>query len=235
MDLNPYEELGVDRMATEAEIRKAYRQRSKTAHPDTKGDRAEWDRVSKSLVVLTDPKKRKIYDETGRIEEDRPDNDRAAALQLIEQHIGEIVNGYIASGFAPISDPRKTDMASTLASRIRKEIRTAEAAVPGGEKVLTYLKDVSRRFRLKAGNAVMPEDDPIGRGFQRQIAGTEQQLRDLQHSIEVNKLALKIADGYAFEVDSPYCNPMQRTNWGLPELELTADDLRAGLERKWPR
>ncbi len=214
MDLNPYEELGVDRNASEAHIRSAYRAQAKIHHPDVGGDREEWDRMSTALAVLTDPKKRKTYDDTGRIEEDRPDNDRASALQIIEQHVGAIVNEYIASGFRPDRDPRQTDMAATLASRIRKDIRTGKDAIPGGEKVVAYLKDVAKRFRLKKA-AAAPDDDPIGRGFQRQIASTEQQLQDLRHSIEVNEIALKIATSYAFDVDAS--SPYHEASFGFPQ------------------
>lgn len=37
--------LGVASAAAAADVRAAYRQRARTAHPDTGGDRAEWDRL----------------------------------------------------------------------------------------------------------------------------------------------------------------------------------------------
>jgi hypothetical protein len=56
---------------------------------------------------------------------------------------------------------------------------------------------------------------------------TEQQLRDLRHSIEVNELALKIATAYAFDVDQA------PSSYGL--RMPSADDLRHEMESVWPR
>lgn len=200
-DLNPYEELGVERDADEATIRRAYRGKAKTAHPDAGGTEEAFARVATSLAVLTTPGRRRTFDETGRIEDDRPDNDRAAALQIVEKNIGDIVNAFVNSGFKPETDPRRMNVPAEIASRIRHEIINARIGIEGGEKVLKYLKDVARRFKLKAGKAATPEADPIARGFKLQVDRTEQQLADLRKAIIVHELAITIADAYAFEQD----------------------------------
>src|SRR5258707_8022689 len=64
-----YEALAVSRTATEDEIRKAYRKLARKHHPDLNpGDKASEDRfkkVQEAYDVLSDPKKRQIYDERG--------------------------------------------------------------------------------------------------------------------------------------------------------------------------
>lgn len=200
-DFNPYEELGVQRDADETTIRRAYRGKAKTAHPDAGGTEEAFARVATSLAVLTTPGRRRTFDETGRIEDDKPDNDRAAALQIVERNIGDIVNAFVTGGFAPDRDPRRFDIPAEIVRRVRLEIINAKAGIQGGEKVLKYLKDVARRFKLKAGKAETPEADPIARGFKLQIDRTEQQLADLRKAIIVHELAITIADAYAFEQD----------------------------------
>ena len=64
-----YQDLGVSSSATTDEIRKAYRKLAAQLHPDKNpGDKATEDRfkaVNRAYHVLTDPEKRKLYDEFG--------------------------------------------------------------------------------------------------------------------------------------------------------------------------
>jgi curved DNA-binding protein len=64
-----YKTLGIARTATQAEIKKAYRRQARLSHPDVKpGDSAAEQRfkdVNEANEVLSDPAKRKQYDELG--------------------------------------------------------------------------------------------------------------------------------------------------------------------------
>src|SRR5580693_5237793 len=64
-----YETLGVPRKADAEEIRKAYRKLARKYHPDLNpGDKSSEDRfknVQEAYDVLSDPKKRQMYDQFG--------------------------------------------------------------------------------------------------------------------------------------------------------------------------
>src|SRR5574344_1010194 len=64
-----YEVLGVDKGADDAAIKKAYRVLAKKYHPDTNsGDKeaeAKFKEASEAYAVLSDPEKRKQYDQFG--------------------------------------------------------------------------------------------------------------------------------------------------------------------------
>src|SRR6201996_4345450 len=64
-----YETLGVERKASADDIRKAYRKLARKYHPDLNpGDKAAEDRfknVQEAYDILSDPKKRQVYDQYG--------------------------------------------------------------------------------------------------------------------------------------------------------------------------
>src|SRR5579863_7665599 len=64
-----YQTLGVERTATADEVRKAYRKLARKHHPDLNpGDKSAEDhfkRVQEAYDVLSDPKKKEMFDQYG--------------------------------------------------------------------------------------------------------------------------------------------------------------------------
>ena len=60
-----YETLEVEKEATQKEIKKAYFRLSKTHHPDKGGDEHKFKEISAAYEILSDPDKRKAYDQYG--------------------------------------------------------------------------------------------------------------------------------------------------------------------------
>lgn len=61
-----YKELGVDKSASESEIKKAYRKLAVKHHPDKGGDVEKFKAISAAYEVLSDPEKKKLYDQYGK-------------------------------------------------------------------------------------------------------------------------------------------------------------------------
>merc|ERR1719379_392893 len=60
-----YDILGVDKNATDSEIKKAYRKLAMKHHPDKGGDPDKFKEMTAAHTVLSDPEKRKLYDMGG--------------------------------------------------------------------------------------------------------------------------------------------------------------------------
>ena len=61
-----YEVLGVDKASDADEVKRAYRKKAASAHPDKGGDHDEMADINTAYEVLSDPERRLLYDRTGR-------------------------------------------------------------------------------------------------------------------------------------------------------------------------
>lgn len=66
-----YKTLGVPRNATNDEIKKAFRKLARKHHPDAGGDEAKFKEINEAYEVLSDEKKRKLYDQYGTANENQ--------------------------------------------------------------------------------------------------------------------------------------------------------------------
>jgi DnaJ homolog subfamily A member 2 len=60
-----YEDLGLAKGASIEEIKKSYKKKALTTHPDRGGDPEEFKRISNAYQILSDENKRKTYDQLG--------------------------------------------------------------------------------------------------------------------------------------------------------------------------
>src|ERR1051325_2645468 len=94
-----YKVLGVDRKAKPEEIKKAYRRLARKYHPDVNpGDKAAEERfklVTEAHDVLSDPKKRKVYDRFGQYSDNLAD---AAARGATPGGTGRTAPGFDFEG-----------------------------------------------------------------------------------------------------------------------------------------
>ena len=66
-----YSILGVPRTASAEEIKKAFRKLARTHHPDAGGDEAKFKEINEAYEVLSDDKKRELYDQYGTANENQ--------------------------------------------------------------------------------------------------------------------------------------------------------------------
>lgn len=90
--MDPYEVLGVSKDASHDEIKKAYKNRVKATHPDKGGDADAFAQVKSAAVVLLDPEKKQRFDEEGIVDDDKPNNLMASAMEGIANFFINSIN-----------------------------------------------------------------------------------------------------------------------------------------------
>ncbi|MEB2775596.1 J domain-containing protein [Algoriphagus sp. D3-2-R+10] len=97
-----YSVLGVDKNATEADIKKAYRKQARKYHPDVNPDdknaALKFTEVSEANEVLSDPEKRKKYDKYGK-DWKHADQFQQAGAGRQQRSQGNPSSGYSGEGF----------------------------------------------------------------------------------------------------------------------------------------
>lgn len=91
MSENLYDTLGVDKNATDEEIKSAYYEKAKDNHPDLQdGDIEAMKAINAAYAILKCEKKRRKYDETG--DSDSVDNNQAKVTSIIIQIATTIID-----------------------------------------------------------------------------------------------------------------------------------------------
>lgn len=164
-----YEILGVERAATEAEIKKAYRKLAQQWHPDVNQEPAAAERfkqISEAYQVLSDPERRQRYDLFGTTgTEGAPGAGFGGFADIFDAFFGAAAAG----------GPRRGRPAS--GSDLRYDLRiTFEEAIEGTQKEIEF--PVLARCETCSGSGAAPGTQPTtcpqcnGRGEIRGVRNT---------------------------------------------------------------
>lgn len=175
MNENPYETLGVGIDATDEEINAAFRKAVKKAHPDMGGSTDEFQRLKNASMVLLDPERRRRFDDTGEIDNGRPDNHLAEVMEAI-------ANFFVSSLDVvdnPLS-PRLVDVNLVEAARTHfgQQVAGGNQHIKGIEKKVAKFERAIKRLKTQR------EDDLIGNMLTRHVG-------HLKNSIENTKRQVK--------------------------------------------
>ena len=176
--------------ATPEEIKKAYRKKAKTAHPDAGGDPEEFNLLSRSAAVLLDPIKREKFDRTGKMN-DAPDTQQTEIMQLLSTLLISVIQADF--------DLAMTDLRTVIRSRLKVD----------REKLLEARDQLTKaKFRIAVLLARLKPSK--GGGNVSLIELTEQHQRavnleaeKLEAKIEVYAKAMAVVDDHGYEVTVP--------------------------------
>jgi len=184
-----YSILGVEKDATEAQIKKAYRKLAMDKHPDKNPDspRAtfEFQELNEAYEVLIDPERRRKYEETGST-----DNKAFDFLfnQFVSQHVNEMMS-------RDESLLESTDMMKEIIRDTNNKIDAMK------QFIADVKKDRAKAVKLKKRITKKGDDNVFATMIQNHInehdkliAGNEQQIKDYS-------IILEMLSDYNYRVD----------------------------------
>lgn len=185
-----YEVLGVAKGASDADLKKAYRQLAKKYHPDTnsgdKGAEAKFKEASEAYAVLSDPQKRQQFDQFGHSAFDGG-GAGAGGFDFNMNDMGDIFGDIFGDLFGGGSrGGRRTQNGPMKGANLRTSVRiTFDEAVFGVEKELELnLKDDCHTCH---GSGAKPGTEPVtcqkcnGKG---QVVYTQQSLFGMVRNVQ---------------------------------------------------
>ena len=142
-----YEVLGISKGANDAEIKKAFRAMAKKYHPDAHpGDKEceeKFKEAQEAYAVLSDPDKRRQYDQFGHAAFDGMGGGGAGGFDFSGMDMGDIFGDIFGDFFGGGSSRRRSNDGPMKGANIRASVRVSfEEAVFGCEKEIELvLKD----------------------------------------------------------------------------------------------
>ncbi|MCS5728279.1 DnaJ domain-containing protein [Herbiconiux moechotypicola] len=235
----PYEVLGVDPKADDAELRKAYRRLLRETHPDTGGDAVRFDRVQRAWERVGTPADRAAYD--------RGQGSRGVTGEQSSSHSAGASGSASTpgSGFGPATGSFRT--AGRAAS---STVRARSYGHPGGQERERYLA-LLREWVGRGVEIADPYDAALVRSAPREIrAWLAKALAEeatagivgalgIGYTIWNNVLTGRIVDGVPETIDHVVLGPaglfaVQSEDWGsevrLKRDELVGESLTKGYE-----
>ena len=184
--IDPYETLGIARDADAAQVKTAYRKRAKNAHPDTGGDVEAFARLKTSYELLSDPVRRKVFDETG-YDPTLADTRDIEGLVVLEGLINDFILDEREPGsFDPVAAMRRklTDKIVNVRFHIL-ELERHRA------RIRNHMDRIGRR----------PETDFLGSMMRARSESITEAIAKAEAQIATIEQAYQMLDGYSYEIE----------------------------------
>ena len=209
-----YQLLGIKRGATRAEIRKAYRRKAKSSHPDSGGSPEEFGVLAIAHDVLSDAKRRERYDSTGEIEQAHPDNFDGSAIEVIAQKLGLIIHAE--------QDVTGLDIGAVIERSIQDDIVQRKSNIANQKRAIARASQLRTRVKRKANGG----DNALARVLDWHEQFTKDHVRKNEEAVRAMERALEILELYCFVDDRPTTDEGEMSV-ALHDAILALDELAA--------
>lgn len=199
---DPYETLGVDRNAGAEEIKKAHRRRARETHPDVGGDAEAFHQVSAALAILSDPTRRRRFDETGDTESPTPDSKMSKAMGLV----AAAVNDMLADDAAIYAH----DLVCLVQNHFRRDMDGIHGRISELTKVIRRAEALTRRF--KAIDTSKP--DVVRDALRARIRDAKLSIERFEEEAAVRSMAIEIIGNYEFYAEMAAGDPFNSATNG---------------------
>lgn len=181
-----YRVLGVGRGAAQDDLRRAYRQKAKTSHPDSGGSVGAFGEIATAYAVLSDPARRERYDLTGEIDPPRADTLDASAIEVIAQKLGLIIHAE--------QDVTSLDIDALIEGAIREDMGQRRANILSHNRAIERTTKLRARVKRKANG----RDNMLAKVLDWHEASAKDQIKKNEAAVSSLERALDILKDYSF-------------------------------------
>lgn len=180
-----YETLGVSKNASPSEIKSAYRKLAHKNHPDKGGSVEKFQVIQHAYDILSDPEKRKRYDETGA--ETGQQTPQSLAIQQLASLFMQIVES---------CNPERTDILK----------RAKDSILAGEEKRKGHVQELAKKQRkyegtLKRLKSKKKDHDFLAVTLRAAIQNTKAALEEAESMKKVGEEMLKLLKEYKYQFE----------------------------------
>jgi curved DNA-binding protein CbpA len=204
---DPYAELSVPRDADPETVKAAYRKAAKQHHPDKGGDAEKFAAATLAHDVLMDEKRRKKFDETGKIDDSPVAGKEQRAQQLIYDMVAHAIMGDV--------DPLGINLVSQMDQSLQKQIADIATKTAVLKRGLERAKRLEKRF-VKKGKKKDPENIFVTM-LQRHKQQITEAMEMNETETEIRQMALDMVRLYTFN----------------PEVAVNAFTVRYAVNTGW--
>jgi DnaJ-class molecular chaperone len=193
-----YSVLGIPKTASKAEIRQAYRNAAKKAHPDNQetGNVKKFAMVKLAHDVLTDCERRKQYDETGEYGEKEPDNGFSDTINLLSTALDQVMNDINQSG--GLEFLTGFNLVQRMKDALVQQKKTAMNHKDNIDKIRRLNVRLEKRFRRRFKSSEPNHLENMVRG---RIALCKDQLEFQERMIKRVDESLALLSEYEFDTE----------------------------------
>jgi len=206
-----YRVLGVDRKATQKQIRKAFRKLSMAWHPDrNKSDSAheKFAAVSRAYEVLSDIEHREYYDNVGSPYPAHAELEDAAQ-RLVVQVIGDMMDRAVND--PALLEVQYYDPVQQSKQALRESKQNIHTARNNLQSQISRYENMMKRARRR-GNDEFAQS-PVGQATSVKIAKLKHQYSVMVVDLKVHDRTLELLDEYSCPADQrPAITPTQMRN-----------------------
>lgn len=193
MPKDPYAELGVDKSASPADVKKAYRKAAKKAHPDQGGSQEAFQRVNGAYLVLSDPESREEFDRTGKT------RDRSSTQDATLGQAMQLVASLLSQALGAEEDPGQIGLLNIMADCIKRDLGNKQKKRAQIERAKARAEKMLKQH-LKAKKKSERPGVLVGI-IESQIRDMTDMVRRGQAEEKVYQVALEIVWSYDFSKD----------------------------------
>jgi len=179
-----YDILGVETNATQAEIKKAYREMAKKHHPDKRGDASQFNKVNDAHTILSDPIRRKLYDDTGEIDNTPLE---VKIMGLLDPIFWNCLN---------LMEHHHDDVITLMKQQLFTNKQQMRNKITQTRATNKQFKKISNNIKVNKGENLLSEKLDI------QIRMNKEGIASIEKSIDLHIEAEKFMDNYGYESDS---------------------------------